>query len=157
MPDVHFSVDLAPVDQGQQNSPPLQDPIVLVVDDQRAIRILLKRALEKHGFEVWMASGGFEAMEIYGRNPGAIAAVLIDVCMPEMDGPQTLNAIRELNPDVAGCFMTADHRLIESELFPPAYVSRVIKKPFDLDEVIRMTRQLVLEAERAATAHDGRA
>lgn len=155
MPDTQFSADLAPVGQVEQDSPPPKNPIILVVDDQRPIRVLLQRALEKNGFEVWMASGGFEAVEIYQRHPGAIAALLIDVCMPDMDGPQTLHAIRELNPDVVGCFMTADHRLIESELFPQAYVSRVIKKPFDLGEVVERARGLVLEAVQTAGAHDG--
>jgi CheY-like chemotaxis protein len=47
---------------------------------------------------VWLAAGGQEALDLYQRHREAIDVVLLDVRMPGLDGPQTLAALRALNP-----------------------------------------------------------
>ena len=66
---------------------------VLVVDDDVRNIFALSSALERRGMTVLTASTGREALEILESTPG-IAIVLMDVMMPEMDGYQTMNAIR---------------------------------------------------------------
>jgi CheY-like chemotaxis protein len=83
-------------------------PEVLVVDDSPMVHLLLKAVLPRHGLAVSGASCGEEALEIYRRRRDAISLVLLDVHMPGMDGPQTLSALRQLDPAVRCCFMSAD-------------------------------------------------
>jgi response regulator RpfG family c-di-GMP phosphodiesterase len=83
-----------------------QKPGVLVVDDNPLIQALLGKWLRRSGFEVWLASNGPEAIDLYRLHRKAIALVLLDVWMPGLDGPQTLGALRRLNPKVEACFMT---------------------------------------------------
>ena len=58
---------------------------VLVVDDDRAVRVAFQRALDLAGFDATVASGGGEGLEILRDDP-TIDLVLLDLMMPEMDG-----------------------------------------------------------------------
>jgi CheY-like chemotaxis protein len=83
-------------------------PTILIADDEPAIRKLLETGLQEHGFDVLLAADGHEAIDLYQRHGKAIAAVLLDVCMPGLDGPETLKVLRRLNPDLQVCFMSGD-------------------------------------------------
>jgi len=67
-------------------------PIVLVADDDRSVRSLLKVALEREGFEIILAANGREALDLLQLHD--VAVVLLDVHMPVLDGLQTLGEIR---------------------------------------------------------------
>ena len=67
---------------------------VLVVDDEEYIREIVGRIVEEAGYRVMTASGGAEALDMMRREPPDI--VLLDLKMPDMDGPTTLKEIREI-------------------------------------------------------------
>ena len=69
-------------------------PGVLVVDDDHIVRIMVQLALERNGFDVWLARNGREAIELYRRHAEEIAVLLLDVRMPGLDGIQTLEVLR---------------------------------------------------------------
>jgi two-component system chemotaxis response regulator CheY len=65
----------------------------LVVDDSRAMRMVLRRALERLGFAVYEASHGREALAVLGALPAVPALALVDWNMPEMDGLEFIKVI----------------------------------------------------------------
>jgi CheY-like chemotaxis protein len=67
---------------------------ILVVDDNVVNRMLLTRALEGQGYHVSSAGDGRRALELLAHDGPAIDAVLLDVLMPELDGYETLAAIK---------------------------------------------------------------
>jgi len=71
-----------------------EQKLVLVVDDDVAMRVLMRRALEGSGFRVEEAENGAQAVTIFPRIHPDI--VLLDVMMPEMDGFQTCHSLRRL-------------------------------------------------------------
>ncbi len=71
---------------------------VLVVDDEPLIRDLARDILKRYGYEVIIAEGGAEAVELYRQFNEQISAVLLDMVMPEMDGREVFRRIRELDP-----------------------------------------------------------
>src|SRR5438093_10727266 len=83
-----------------------ESPGVLVVDDQAEIRALLPTILRHHGFTVWLAPGGPEAIELYRQQRDRVNLILLDVAMPDWDGPRTLKSIRRENPAAVICFVT---------------------------------------------------
>src|SRR6266436_1745072 len=90
-----------------QDSPLSISPVgILIVDDEPSVLGFLQRGLRLHGFTIWSANTGKEAVEIYRNHRESIAAVLMDVRMPDFDGPATLAAIRSIDPDVRCCFMS---------------------------------------------------
>jgi adenylate cyclase len=66
----------------------------LVVDDSSVNRLVLGRRLEALGLAVLQAEDGMQALEVLGARPDDIDVVLLDVVMPEMDGYETLAAIK---------------------------------------------------------------
>ncbi|MDD5008920.1 MAG: response regulator [Syntrophorhabdaceae bacterium] len=70
---------------------------ILVVDDEENIRLLFKEELEDEGFEVDLASNGFEALDKLKK--GRFDLVVLDIKMPGMDGIQALNEIKNANKD----------------------------------------------------------
>jgi len=116
---------------------------VLVVDDEHLVRIMVCLGLERMGFDVWVASNGREAIDLFGEHRDDIAVVLLDVLMPGLDGLQTMTALREQNPDIPVCFMSGDTgNRKPSELVQRDGVS-FIAKPFLLDDLANILRLLI--------------
>jgi two-component system cell cycle sensor histidine kinase/response regulator CckA len=72
--------------------------LILVVDDEAALRSVTQRMLEKFGYRVIVASDGAEAVAVYARQKQEIAVVLTDMMMPVMDGLSTIQRLLEMNP-----------------------------------------------------------
>jgi CheY-like chemotaxis protein len=125
--------------EGEPLAGPHRDtgPGVLLAEDEPVIRDLLGYLLRAKGFAVWSAADGREALEVYGRH----RAVLLDVHMPRLDGPQTLRALRQLDPEVRCCFITgttADDEEAELQALSP---TAVLHKPCTPEELADALRQ----------------
>lgn len=103
---------------------------VLVIEDQRLLRNALKEGFRHRGFDVWTAANGAEGVALYQQFGPQIDIVLSDVQMPVLDGPATLDALREMNPCVRCCFMTGDVRAVMRASLLRHDVLRVFEKPF---------------------------
>jgi DNA-binding NtrC family response regulator len=115
---------------------------VLVVDDDPAMLGLLHAVLLREGFTPWLAENGQVAQEVYERHRAEIAVVLLDVCMPGLDGPQTMAALQRINPDVACCFMSGHTGGYSPEDLRARGALHFFEKPFSLDEIGRVLRQI---------------
>jgi excisionase family DNA binding protein len=123
--------DRAEIDQWvEQNGNKASRPgRVLVVDDEPAIRRLFCTWLELDGFEAAAAANGKEALELMRRQEFGL--VFLDLMMPEMNGPDTLRAIRTQNPRTNVVIVTGHYNssLMEGALeFGPV---RVLRKPVE--------------------------
>lgn len=105
---------------------------ILYVEDEQDIQEITKLALEElGGFTVEVCNSGKEAIEKAPEYRPDL--ILLDVMMPEMDGPSTLAALRDL-PSTAQTpviFMTAKTQSYEIDRFKALGAIDVIKKPFD--------------------------
>lgn len=111
---------------------PTQMPGILVVDDEEPIRQLLDIVLQRQGLHVWLATDGCQALKLYDRFRSQIDLVLLDVRMPGMDGPQTLAALRNRNPDLRCCFLTGFTGEYTEQQLHQQGALRVFTKPFAL-------------------------
>ncbi|SRR5579871_1885427 len=118
-------------------------PGILVVDDDGDVRGLLQVVLGRHGFVVWEAAAGLQALEVYQEWGSSIDLVLLDVRMPGLDGPQTLVGLRQLNPALCCCFMTGDAGCYTPEELIARGAVYVFQKPFRPFEVAQLLWQLV--------------
>jgi len=127
-------------------APADRPPGVLVLDDDEHVRLILDRALRRHGFRVILATTGREAVERCRQNPAAIAAALLDVNLPGISGPEALAALRTVAPRMRYCFMTGDpHPYTEDGLLALG-AARVFWKPFGVVEVVETLRRLTAES-----------
>jgi CheY-like chemotaxis protein len=110
---------------------------VLIVDDDIRNVFALTSILEARGMDVDYAENGAAAIELLKASP-EIDVVLMDVMMPEMDGYQTMAAIREI-PEFASLpivAVTAKAMKEDRERCIAAGASEYIKKPVDPDELL---------------------
>jgi CheY-like chemotaxis protein len=106
---------------------------VLVVDDSQVVHEVARLALETvGGWEVLTAGSGAEAVEVAGA--ARPDAVLVDVVMPDMDGPATVRALRAdtATHGVPVVFLTAQDDPAERERLAAMDVSGVLSKPFQV-------------------------
>lgn len=134
--------------EGQQAVPPgaagqSRATGVLVIEDEKLMRRSLEQGLTKRGFVVWAAADGGEGVELHRGFGELIDVVLSDMKMPVMDGPQTLDALRDINPAVRFCFMTGDARPSTLRRLLNLGGLRVFTKPFpSVAEVAEELREL---------------
>jgi signal transduction histidine kinase len=85
---------------------PAAGQLVLVADDEPEVRAVVIAALEATGYRTIAAADGREAVERFCANPKQIAALVLDVTMPGMTGPEALAEIRGVDSDVPAILMT---------------------------------------------------
>jgi CheY-like chemotaxis protein len=71
---------------------------ILVIDDERIIRTIVKHALEEDGHEVIEAGDGEEGIQLYRKNPTDL--VVTDIIMPRKEGIETIKELRRNYPDI---------------------------------------------------------
>jgi len=120
-----------------------EKPGILVVDDDHFVRAMVQMGLEQDGFEVWSTGSGQGAIDLYRNHKEHIAVVLLDVCMPGLDGPATLDRLRDLNCEIVACFMSGNTGIYEPEDLLRRGAARVIAKPFRLDDLANTLRLVV--------------
>lgn len=101
-----FSIYLKATDKKIENEETPSEPLLkgkgtlLFVDDEEIVLNIGVKLLQKLGYEVITARSGFEAIEIYEANRDRIDMVLLDLVMPGMDGGETYDRLKALNPDI---------------------------------------------------------
>jgi DNA-binding response OmpR family regulator len=123
--------------------PTARRPGILIADDMPFILTMLKFEMEYHGFDAWLAVDGDDALDLYRRHRGEIDLVLLDVQMPGLDGPHTLQALRQLNPDLVACFMSGNTGAYTDKELLDWGVSWFFRKPFRPGEVGDLLRQIL--------------
>jgi CheY-like chemotaxis protein len=124
-------------------------PGILIVDDDPLLRMLLNLGLRHHGFRVWQAGGGREAVAMYRQYGALIHLVLLDVRMPDLDGRHTLAALREVERGVRVCFLCGSAEGDDPEELVTLGAVGVLAKPFRLDGLVQALEHLV--ARRVAS------
>lgn len=110
---------------------------ILVVDDEAAVRSVLRRYLEQLGHQVMEASDGVSAQTVMREND--CDAALVDFLMPRLDGSQFIDWARSDFPNARLIALTGfDDAMPQSE----RQSLKIIKKPFALDEIKEALRDL---------------
>lgn len=109
--------------------------MILVVDDEEIVRNVLERMLVKIGYGVVCAASGMEAVNIFRKRRGGFDAVILDLAMPGMEGPEVLELLRSMDPTV---------RIVIASGYSPQQVEErmgnrkpdaVLQKPFRMDKL----------------------
>ena len=127
---------------------------ILVVDDDDGVRRFLAAGLPREGFDVWLAANGREAADLLRACRPAIDVVLMDVRMPGRDGPETLAALREQDPQVRCCFMSGDLGGHTEDGLRRLGTGAVLRKPFTMAEAGRVLRAEIDRRDGEDAAQD---
>jgi two-component system, OmpR family, response regulator MprA len=120
---------------------------ILVVDDERAVRDSLRRALELDGYEVELAADGREALyRLETADNGQPDAVILDVLMPGMDGLEVCRRLRKGGNSVPVLMLTARDEIESRVAGLDAGADDYVTKPFALEELLARMRALLRRA-----------
>jgi two-component system cell cycle sensor histidine kinase/response regulator CckA len=133
---------VVPVPNGIQKRQ-LQSGTVLYAEDDRRLAGLMRRLLEKEGFEVLIARDGLEAVELHSRHQERVGIAFLDFGLPKLNGWEAFQRMRKVNPRlkaiIASGYVSSDveSRLAKGEL------SGVLQKPYFGEEVLAMIKQTI--------------
>ncbi len=120
-------------------------PRILVVDDEEAMRESLNDWLKEDGYEVGLAAGGQEAIDMVRGEPWEV--ILLDLKMPGMDGLETLKHLKEVRPDAEILMMTAYATVDTAVQAMKEGAFDYLVKPFDPDEIEILIKKIVKQKE----------
>jgi two-component system response regulator HydG len=135
---------------------------ILVADDEKAHRLMLRAHLEREGFDVVEASDGQDAIAKVAER--IVDLVLMDIRMPVIDGMEALAKIKKLNPAVPVIIMTAYGSIGSAVEALKSGAEDYLSKPLDMDELIfkvnkalryrQLEEENVLQKERLGMRFD---
>jgi PAS domain S-box-containing protein len=130
--------------------------LILVVDDDEAVRNVSKRILERSGFRVLVAVDGVDGLAVFREHQSEVRAVLLDVTMPRMGGEETFRKLRQLAPDVRVLLSSGYSAQEATSRFAGKGLAGFVEKPFTPQVLVEHLRA-VLEAppEKTAPEDDG--
>jgi len=121
--------------------PPRGSELVLLVEDEDAVRSLVRGVLRSRGYTVLEAGNAAEAVRISNEFPGAIDILLTDVVMPEVSGRELADQLRQTRPNMRLLYMsgyTEDtivlHGVMTSDV-------GFLQKPFTPERLLRKMRE----------------
>jgi two-component system, cell cycle sensor histidine kinase and response regulator CckA len=117
--------------------------IVLVVDDEAAVRSAVREILQPTGYLVLEAASGEEALRICAGQEGPIRLLLTDVVMPRMSGPQLAQWVARMRPEMRVLYMSgyADDAMIRHEVVEQGVA--FLQKPFMPDALAHRVREVL--------------
>jgi two-component system chemotaxis response regulator CheY len=107
-------------------------PKAMVIDDSRAIRMILTNTLAELGYEVCQAANGKEALALAERESGALSLILVDWNMPEMNGLEFIKHFRSDSrfSSVPLMMVTTETEMQQVSVALEAGANEYVMKPF---------------------------
>jgi PAS domain S-box-containing protein len=117
--------------------------LILIVDDEAPIREITKTLLEINNYQALTASDGIEAIALYIQHQKEIAAVLVDLIVPVMDGATTIRTLQKINPQIKIIAINgvAGGDRLHQELEVEAFLS----KPYTAKDLLESLHQILSE------------
>ena len=119
---------------------------ILVVEDEDAVRSMMREALEARGYRVLVARNGVEALDLAGRYGDYIDLLITDVIMPQMNGAELAQRLARLRPGLRVLFVSGytDDAVIRLGVLERR--TAFLQKPFSLDVLARTVRDVLDKA-----------
>jgi two-component system cell cycle sensor histidine kinase/response regulator CckA len=149
LPLATAGAEAAPHRERQASPSPGAGEHVLVVEDDRPVRAIVKQMLERQGYEVTTAADATEALAT-AAGPDSFDLILSDLVMPDMSGRELVDKLTRLQPAAAVLYMSgySDDAVRHKGIISPG--TALLEKPFSSDELARGVRK-ALAAERSDT------
>ena len=116
---------------------------ILLVEDEKMLREMLIEMLNAGSHEVLESENGRSAVELYRQLWTTIDLVILDMIMPEMNGPDTLQAMKKINPNVKALLSTGFSLNTDVQTVLDEGILGFIQKPFTPDELLTLIAKVI--------------
>ena len=117
---------------------------ILIIDDEPHILLMLKKMLERAGYEIDLASNGKEGLALFQNKPSDL--VITDIIMPEKEGLETIREMRRIQSELKIIAMSGGGKISAENYLETAKIfgaSRIIEKPFSQQDMVSAARELL--------------
>ena len=119
-----------------------QGCLVLVVDDELAVRQITKESLEAYNYRVLLARDGVEAIAKYVQDYAEIDVVLLDMMMPNLDTPSVMRALQRINPNVPIIVMSGSDSATTRVMIDSQGARSFLTKPFTTADMLQAIKNV---------------
>jgi len=122
-------------------------PRILIIDDDHHILLMVKKMLERAGFEVDLASNGEEGLKLFKKI--AVDLVITDIIMPEKEGLETIREMKRLRSDLKIIAMSGGGKVSSKNYLDTAKIfgaTRILAKPFTQKQMVSAVQELLGDA-----------
>jgi DNA-binding response OmpR family regulator len=123
-----------------------QEACVLIIEDEKNIRDILEEMLSTEGYEVTCAATGKEGIELFKKK--RFDLVITDLGIPQMSGWDVADQIKSINPSTPVILSTGWGLKFDPVKMKSPNVDRIIKKPFNLEQVLEVISDLLGEEKK---------
>lgn len=123
---------------------------ILIIDDDYHILKMMKKMLERAGFEVELALNGIEGIRAFKNTQADL--VICDIIMPEKEGLETIREMKRLYPDLKILAMSGGGRVSSKNYLNTASAfgaTRTMGKPFSQKQMVSTVKELMSDAGQA--------
>ena len=120
---------------------------ILVVDDEEQIRNMLKKVLERKGYQVAIAANGAEALRLFNQQPAEL--VITDLTMPEKNGMETISELMRTHPNTKVIAISGGGDRFPEYFLPRAMdagATQALKKPIRAQQLVAAVSGLIGDA-----------
>ena len=111
--------------------------LILVIDDEAAIREITKETLLAYGYRAMTASDGAEGVAVFAENKKDIKLVITDIMMPVMDGTAVIHALKRISPDVKIIAASGMGSKGQIKSPPKSSVQAFLSKPYSAEKLLK--------------------
>ena len=146
LPRIEGEADELPA-AARPGPPPVGTETILLVEDEPALRILIREILISAGYRVLDGATAREALSLSAGHGGPIHLALTDVILPSMSGRQMADALRAARPDTRVLYMSGytDDAISHHGILEPG--THFMEKPFTSDALLRKVREVIDSAQ----------
>ncbi len=123
----------------QSTDATLNNPLLLIVDDERVVCDAIARHLKDQGYDVLVAYSGASAIEMIQKHDIDIA--LLDIRMPKINGFGVLDVLKKKTPNAKAIMMTSYADITSAVDAISKGAIDILSKPVDIDEIIMTVRR----------------
>ena len=124
----------------------------MVVDDETEMRGVLRRLLEDHGYRVLTAAEGQEALALFAQHRAEVRAVVTDLMMPGMDGPELVHVLRGLDAELPILGMTGLTESASMKGLADSPLPALLVKPFRQDKLLAALGEILARSQKGGDA-----
>lgn len=121
-----------------------EQPLVLVIDDEETLREVAHNVLSEDRFHVITAASGPEGIEQFRRLQKQVGVVLLDMKMPGMNGKQTYQILRQIEPTVKVLFMSGYSETEVNTQLDNGLAVPFLAKPYTAESLVQQVRQILV-------------
>ncbi len=123
---------------------PIGEGLILVVDDEKLLRKVVKDILEDCGYSVILAENGKIGVDLFRKRYKEIKAVILDMSMPEMSGEEAFIKMKEIDPDVRVLLASGFKQDDRVKKIISLGVNGFIQKPYTFDKLLKKLGETII-------------